>query len=148
MTKVMTVRNLQFGDWIADINGSPMQITSVGKVFAYANFADNEELYLRVFDDKIEPPYPIKITKEILEKNGCNFYERELDYDFATRWFPEEKIYFEWRDNNKTLAIWFDYEHNNDGVYSDIIVPVKYVHEMQQVLRLAGLTDVANNFKV
>lgn len=25
---------------------------------------------------------------------------------------------------------------------------IKYVHQLQQVLRLAGLTDVANNFKV
>ena len=33
-----------------------------------------------------------------------------------------------------------------DYLYADF--EDNYVHEMQQVLRLAGLTDIANNFKV
>ena len=35
-----------------------------------------------------------------------------------------------------------------EGAYANIVIPIKYVHQLQQVLRLAGLTDMANNFKV
>lgn len=143
----MKCRNLMVFDWIMNSHDFPMQVTAVGDDYLYADFEGNEGDVWE-FDDKINVPNPIPITREFLEKNGCNFYERELDYDFATRWFPKEKIYFEWRNGSKTLFIWFDYEPNNDGVYADIVVPVKYVHEMQQVLRLAGLDDIANNFKI
>ena len=34
------------------------------------------------------------------------------------------------------------------GVYSDIVILVKYVHQLQQVLRLAGMAELANNFKI
>ena len=39
-------------------------------------------------------------------------------------------------------------EPDNDGVYSDIVIPIKYVHQLQQALRLAGMTEMANNFKI
>ena len=54
--------------------------------------------------------------------------------------------YLEWMRG--TLSIWFDYDKDSDGVYADILVPCKYVHQLQQVLRLAGMTELANNFKV
>lgn len=144
------------GDWLQDHTNFPMQVRVVGEDYLYADFEGNEG-DMWEFDDKIDVPNPIPITREFLEKNGCTWYERIWGYDMrggkwsqwiASRLFPDSKTYLEWRDNNKTLAIWFDYDHNNDDVYSDIIIPVKYVHEMQQVLRLAGLTDIANNFKV
>lgn len=47
-----------------------------------------------------------------------------------------------------TLAIWNDHEPDNDGVYSDILIPIKYVHQLQQALRLVGLKELADNFKV
>ena len=46
------------------------------------------------------------------------------------------------------LSIWLAYGDANDGVFSDVIVPCKYVHQLQQVLRLVGLTDMANNLKI
>ena len=49
---------------------------------------------------------------------------------------------------SNTLTIWFKYEKDSDGVYADILVPCEYVHQLQQVLRLAGMTELANNFKV
>ena len=38
----MLCKELQFGDWITDNNGFPMQITTVGDDYAYATFEGNE----------------------------------------------------------------------------------------------------------
>ena len=104
----MLCKELQFGDWCCNEHGFPMQITNVGENYAYATWEGNEGDPWE-FDDKINVPNPIPITREFLEKNGCKFYEREFDFDFATRWFPEAKIYFEWRNGSKTLLLLFDY---------------------------------------
>ena len=37
---------------------------------------------------------------------------------------------------------------HNERAYAYVIAPIKYVHQLQKVLRLAGLTDMANNFKI
>ena len=58
----------------------------------------------------------------------------------------EGDIHLEFKCN--TLTIWFNYDKGNDGAFADISIPIKYVHQLQQVLRIAGLTDMANNFKV
>ena len=51
--------------------------------------------------------------------------------------------------NSEVLSIWLDWEEGkDDGAYANIAMPIKYVHQLQQALRLAGLTDMANNFKV
>lgn len=39
-------------------------------------------------------------------------------------------------------------EGKDDGAYANIAIPIKYVHQLQQALRIAGMTDFANNFKV
>ena len=36
----------------------------------------------------------------------------------------------------------------NDGVYADIVISCKYIHQIQQILRIAGMTELANNFKI
>ena len=72
---------------------------------------------------------PIPLTPEILEKNGW--------------WFDTEDT---WRHDevNFTIEKWNGryqcYDINQIKLYS--------VHQLQQVLRLAGLTDMANNFKI
>ena len=132
------------GDWITNRNGFPMQITNVGEDYAYATFEGNEGDPWE-FDDKDDQPQPIEITEDILKENRWKVQGYTL--------LPNEHYYVKdeggnhllW--SNGTLFIWFDYEKDNNRVY-DILVPCKYVHQMQQVLRIAGLTDMANNFKV
>ena len=142
-------KDFMIGDWLQDNHQFPMQVKVVGEDYLYANFEGNEADPWE-FDDKDEQPQPIEITKELLEKNGFEWKKSayDHDFDFALLWLKEKRTYIELRNFNKTIAIWFDYIMPNDGVYADIVFPVKYVHEMQQVLRLAGLDDIANNFKV
>ena len=141
-------RALMVGDWITDIHGFPMQITNVGEDYAYATWEGNEGDPWE-FDDKDDQPCAIEITEELLKANG---WEEHSYYSS----FHKLSNYLFMKDKNGnhldlihgTLAIWNDHEPDNDGVYSDILIPIKYVHQLQQALRLAGMTDMANNFKI
>ena len=138
-------RDLMVGDWITNRNGFPMQITNVGEDYAYATFEGNEGDPWE-FDDKDDQPQPIEITEDILKQNNWEVQGYNL--------LPNEHYYVKDEDGNHllwsngTLSIWLDYGDANDGAFSDVTVPCKYVHQLQQVLRLVGLTDMANNFKI
>ena len=144
----MLCKELQYGDWCCNKHKFPMQITNVGEDYAYATWEGNEGDPWE-YDDKDDHPHPIEITRELLEANG---WEEHSYYSS----FHNLSKYFFMKDKNGnhlelkqgTLAIWNEYEPNNDGVYSDILIPCKYVHQLQQVLRLAGMTEMANNFKI
>ena len=134
----MKCKELQIGDWIQDKDGHPMHITSVGEDYACANFD--------VFREEDNQPEPIEITEDILKHNKWKVQGYTL--------LPSEHYYVKDEDGNHllwsngTLSIWLAYGDANDGVFSDVTVPCKYVHQLQQVLRLVGLTDMANNLKI
>ena len=117
----MKCRELMCGDWIADNNGFRWQIICVGDDYAYATFEDNEGDPWE-FVDKDDQPQPILLTPEILEKN--------------------EEV--------KSLTM---FRKNEQGIdcLALIYIPainLYYVHELQHALRLCGLNELADNFKV
>ena len=124
----MKCKELQICDWINDLHGFPMQITTVGEDYAYATWEGNEGDPWE-FDDKDDQPEPIPLTQKILEKNGWW-------YDVEDMWLHDE--------------VDFAIERWNGGFQCYNINQIKLdsVHQLQQALRLAGLTDMANNFKV
>ncbi len=61
----MLCKELQYGDWITDNNGFPMQITNVGDDYAYATFEGNEGDPWE-FDDKDDQPQSIEIRERCL----------------------------------------------------------------------------------
>ena len=140
-------KELMVGDLCCSEHGFPMQITNVGDDYAYATF-DGLEGDPWEFDDKDCQPSPIEITPELLKYNGWDVFTYEIGVATYTTYCSKKEAgnYLEWKRG--TLSIWFDYKENSDGVYADILVPCKYVHQLQQVLRLAGMTELANNFKV
>ena len=116
------------GDWCCDRHGFPMQITNVGDDYAYATFDGNEGDPWE-FGDKDDQPQPIILTPEILEKNGwC--------YDVEDMWL-HDKVYF-------------GIERRNGGFQCYNIKQIKLdsVHQLQQTLRLCGLNELADNFKI
>ena len=141
----MKCRELMVGDWITDNNGFKWQITVVGDDYAYATFEGNEADPWE-FDDKDDQPQPIEITEDIMRKNKWEVRGYTL--------LPSEHSYVKDEGGNHlllshgTLSIWIACGEANDGVFSDVTAPCKYVHQLQQVLRLAGTTDMANNFKI
>ena len=138
----MKCNELMVGDWITDEYKLPMQIYRVDEGRAYADSGCT----LYEFN-KDYPPQPIGITRDILKKNG--WMERPLilswDSSVLTYYFVKDEgdIHLEYKCT--TLTIWFNYK---TGYYFDITIPVIYVHQLQQILRLAGMTDIANNFKM
>ena len=137
-------KELMVGDLCRSEHGFPMQITNVGDDYAYATF----EGFDWELDDKDFPPYAIEVTPELLKYNGWDVFTYEIGVATYTTYCSKKEAgnYLEWKRG--TLSIWFDYKENSDGVYSDIVVPCEYVHQLQQVLRLAGMSEMANNFKV
>ena len=139
-------RTLMVGDWCCDRHGFPMQITNVGEDYAYATWEGNEGDPWE-FDDKEDQPQPIPLTNDILRNN--DWRERplvlSLDYSVLSYNFVKDEGDTHLEIKRDTLIIWFNYEK---GLYADIIIPIKYVHQLQQVLRLAGMTDMSNNFKI
>ena len=141
-------RDLMVGDWITNRNGFPMQITNVGEDYAYATWEENEGDPWE-FNDKDEQPQPIEITRELLGANGWKEHSYYSSFHNLSKYFfMKDKNGNHLELKHGTLAIWNDHEPDNDGVYSDILIPIKYVHQLQQALRLAGMTDMANNFKI
>ena len=149
-TETIRCRALMVGDWCCDQHGFPMQITNVGDDYAYATFEGNEGDPWE-YDDKDDQPQPIEITRELLKANGWraeSFMASPWNGFVLTYYFVKDEghIHLEFKCN--TLTIWFNYEKGDDGANADISIPIKYVHQLQQALRLAGLTDMANKFKV
>ena len=140
-------KELMVGDLCRSEHGFPMQITNVGDDYAYATF----EGFDWELDDKDCQPLPIEVTEELLKANGWkreSYMMPPFDSFVRTYYFVKDEGNTHLELKSNTLTIWFDYKENSDGVYSDILIPVKYVHQLQQVLRLAGMTELANNFKV
>ena len=141
----MKCRELMVGDWIVNENKFPMQITNVGDDYAYAIFESNEGDPWE-FDDKGDQPCAIEITAEILKNNGW----KEQEYAVL----PSEHFYVKTESGKHflwsygMLSLWFIFDEINYRSLPDMEIPVKYVHQLQQVLRLAGMIELANNFKV
>ena len=140
----MKCKELQIFDWIQDENGSPMRIIKVGRDYACATFGDNECPW--AFEDDDVQPEPIEITEDILKQNKWEVQGYTL--------LPSEHYYVKDECGNYLLlshgplSIRLACGEANDGVFSDVTVPCKYVHQFQQVLRLVGLSEIADNFKV
>ena len=115
-------------DWVANQYGTPIQIYSTGDNGAYANTGDT----LWVFEDNEYKPQPIPLTPEILEKNG----------------WKETEYWHEYQDGNTIIQ----YSLSNIwGIINGIEIEhfkCEYVHQLQHLLRLCGLNELADNFKV
>ena len=149
-TETIRCRALMVGDWCCDVHGFPMQITNLGDDYAYATFEGNEGDPWE-FDDKDDQPQPIEITRELLKANGWraeSFMASPWNGFVLTYYFVKDEgdIHLEFKCD--TLTIWFNNEKGDDGAIADISIPIKYVHQFQQVLRFAGMTEMANNFKI
>lgn len=127
----MKCKEFQIGDWIQDENGSPMQITNVGDDYAYATFEGNEGDPWE-FDDKDDRSEPIPLTPEILEKNG----------------WKETQYWYEYQDGKNTIQCCLpDMRGRINGIEIEHF-KCEYVHQYQHLLRLCGLDELADNFKV
>ena len=124
-------KDLMVGDWVANRNGSPMQIVAVDEDNAYA-CEGNEERPWIFGDDEGYEPQPIILTSEILEKNG----------------WKDDGLWYEYQDDTNTIQSCLP---DMRGIINGIEIKefqCKYVHQYQHLLRLCGLNELADNFKI
>lgn len=130
----MKARDLMIGDWIQDENRFPMYVTAVGTDYVYADFEGNEadpwEYQDRDFADGTAKP--VELTAGMLEANGF----RAVGHGVWTR--PQEGETAVTVDAYGTVS-------TEDG---DMRARARYVHELQHVLRIAGLNEIADNFRL
>lgn len=121
------------GDWIADKHGFHMQVTAVGNDYLYADFEGNEGDVVE-FDDKSFKPYPILLTDEFFERNN---------FDMKILHWSKGRMIFN-KDGSNGYNIYISMFDPPFGPSAN----VHYVHELQQILRLGGYTELANNVKL
>lgn len=140
-------KDLMVGDWVANRNGSPMQIVAVDEDNAYACEGNEEHPWIFGDNEGYEPE-PIEITNTLLGNNGWKEYGY-LDSRYSTRGFccrDEDGYHLVW--NLGTLSVRYNYQKYNDEPYFEGDIPAKYVHELLQALRLLRFNELANNFKI
>lgn len=89
---------------------------------------------------KYDKIMPIPLTAEILEKNGA-----EKEYEWSRYCISEpygREIYAGLRMDG--VYLYADEEDDKWNFFAHI----RYVHELQHALRLCGLNDLADNFKI
>ncbi len=135
----MNPNELMIGDWVL-YKREPYQIRELG---IYGVNRDGEDypavcigkstgIGLIVERNKIKP---ISLTPEILEKNGFS----HIMYSDAYYSIMIGDTYVELR-KYENMAVWFNWEENNDGVYADYILPMpEFVHQLQHALRICGV---------
>lgn len=128
----MKCNELMVGDWIADALGIPMQVISVGYTYAYAETVydyDGVEL-----EDKECKPCPILLTDEFFKRNN---FDEDVLY-----WIKGGSIHDVDGKDGYLIAI------RRYDPPTGPCANVHYVHELQQLLRLGGYTELANNVKI
>ena len=132
----MKLTDLAILDWVL-INNTPHRIQAIDSIDAEI-LADDELYYVGEdrchSEDKIEG---IPITLEILEKNGFIKVNSQR-YDYG---HPDTDCYV--KVNPKKNMIHVNGRNANSNLYSH-----SFVHELQRALRLCGLNELADNFKI
>lgn len=150
----MKCKELMVGDLVSH-NEVPIQIIFVGN--GYANYEDEEGGPCQL-DDKYYPPEPIPLTPEILEKNDWYWGLTSNEEDIVScvgGAYDEHWVYDEGageislifpKDVDGGLLKIDDQRFNRhlEFIWTDTL----YVHELQHALRLCGLGQLADNFKI
>ena len=139
----MKATELMIGDWVL-INNASHKIQLIDSIDA--EIQADDELYYVGEDrfnsrDKIEG---IPVTEDFFIEN---------DWEHVCRTYLQKsfiknvgKSHLQIINNN--LYIWFDYSPDDWNQDPNVKVPIKYIHDMQHILRLCELDELANNFKV
>ena len=125
-------RDLMVWDWVSIPHGFAMQIVDVGEDYAYATWEGNESDPWEFCDKEGDEPEPIPLTPEILEKNG----------------WKETEYWHEYKNGNTIIQCSLP---DMQGVINEIEIKnfkCECVHQLQHLLRLCGLDELADNFKV
>lgn len=140
----MKAKELMIGDLVRIIEPDRYH-GAICRIVSLINHKDDECAYFKVFiltkgnllhEVCNEDIKPIQLTSAILEKNGFNRHGCVSENE------QYQVMIQHWSEDN--LALNKVGKHGNPVFIPDLI----YVHELQHALRLCGLNDLADNFKI
>ena len=139
----MDCKELMIGDWVYHF-GHPSKVLGVKDIHkshdAIILYGDNG------FSRKGFEPIPL--TAEILTKNGfVQIEDGVVNYDLPEGCWQNDNALCGIDYNDRGLFYTFSKDPEEDNLINKIY-GIIYVHQFQQVLRLCGLTEIADNFKV
>ena len=143
----MKVTDLMIGDWVI-FSDNPLKVQHI--------YNDGDDIVAGIIEEGIdgegiheEIKYvplvncsPIPLTPEILEKNGFDFVKGSDNRSIWNGW---------WIYKNLELATCCLNREGNWPCYINICdsnIKCEYVHQLQHALRLCGLDELADNFKL
>lgn len=88
--------------------------------------------------DGVSAITPVPLTEEMLKANGFKYKEIDNEWWHYDE-FPFSDFQIGYEDEDDKCVI-FDFGTTN--------IKVNYVHELQHALRLCGLNELADNFKI
>ena len=153
----MKATELMIGDWVL-INNTPHQIQAIDSINAEIH-ADGELYYVGEdrphLEDKIEG---IPITSYMLHRNDWCWGSTSDEEDFISFVRGSYGKHWVYGDGAGEISLTFSEDENSgllkiddqrfnrhlEFVWNDIL----YVHELQHALRLCGLNELADNFKI
>lgn len=140
----MRVGDLQLGDWVSCL-GDPVRVMSL-------SLNDDEPIGImsplkKIFTFREEDVYPIPLTAEILLKNGWTYYKYYFIFENADWRLKVELI------EDDLFLLSFDEVEEKIGEHKMYMSRINdlalcSVHELQHALRLAGLSELADNLKI
>lgn len=136
----MKAKELNIGDWVINpVHKDTVKIDGI--------YFDKELFCLVATDGRFPQAYfePIPITEEILKANGFKKLDLTIG-NYALKLEEKEKY-------DIHTILWGGVfngrmEFKVIGEYIHIDKKIRYVHELQHALRLCGLNDLADCFKV
>lgn len=130
------------GDWLQDEHAFPMYVTAVGTDYVYADFEGNEgdvwEYQDRDFRDGTARP--VELTPDMLLANGFTQERNKWTLNESGVLVGIEKMDLCFEGMARLFAL------SVCGKIHDF--RVRYVHELQHILRLMGRVELADNFEL
>ena len=149
----MKANDLMIGDWVNFYDAQAYKVTSIHiNNKGCAVRLEFDEYIVETWAGKIEP---IPLTEEILKANG---------FEDATFGYGRHCLRIKGSVADSKITKYYSVEYHPKGCYPpspdleqfiDIMLNIGsirlncyYVHELQHALRLCGLNELADNFKV
>lgn len=127
----MKAENLMIGDWVKT---KDIESAKVSFVNNYGDIGLDIDTDIDSYPFIISEILPIPLTEEILIANGFI----SLNYDTC----------FVYRCNELEQDFEITKDKHGYHLRPVVIAKMQYVHELQHALRICGLSELADNFKI